>query len=80
MSLEVVGGICLVLVPLVEGQLMTSLVLGKYRTQFRDDVGMVHAVIVWLCLLCVYTITVHVTRKQVSAIRGGTGVRVRDDP
>ena len=56
--------LCLVLVPLVEGQLMTSLLAGRYR-QHRDDVELVHAVIVWLCLLCIYVVVIHVARKQV---------------
>ena len=60
--------LCLVLVPLVEGQLMTSLVAGHYRKQPRDDVELVHSVVVWLCLVCLYVIVIHVVRKQVTVL------------
>jgi len=52
--------LCLVFVPLVEGQLMT----GRYRSQSRDDVELVHSIVFWLSLLCVYVVVVHVARRQ----------------
>ena len=62
--------LCLVLVPPVERQLMSSLLTGHYqqrqeRRRQSEDIELVHAVIVWLCLVFVYFVVVHVARKQV---------------
>ena len=60
--------LCLVLVPKVEVQLLNVVVTsGRYRKQSRD-VHLVHAVVVWLCLLCVYIVTVHIARKRVHSV------------
>ena len=64
LSLKVVVFICLclVLVPRVEVQLINS--AGRYR-QHSGDIELVHAIIVWMCLLGIYVFTVHVARRRV---------------
>jgi len=44
---------------------VSTLSLRRCRPCRRDDVELVHAVTVWLCLLCLYVVVVHVARKQV---------------
>jgi len=56
-------------VPPVERQLMSSLLTGRYqqrqeRRRQSEDIELVHAVIVWLCLVFVYFVVVHLARKQ----------------